>query len=111
MRRIGRSLCIPICLFVLPCILIPEAKAASYTVTVFTDANSGGLAGTGAGNAGDLRSQILAANAAGGTDTISFACGAPPCTITLSGPLPAITSDLTIDGGTMGNIVIDVAKL
>ena len=110
MRRIGQSLCIPICLFVLSCILIPEAKAAVYTVTVFTDNASGGLAGTGAGNAGDLRNQILSANAAGGADTITFACGAPPCTITLSGPLPAITSDLTIDGGTMGNIVIDGAS-
>ena len=110
MRRIGQSLCIPICLFVLSCILIPEASAADFTVTVFADSTSGGLAGTGAGKAGDLRAQILAANASPGADTITFACGAPPCTITLSGPLPAITSDLTIDGGSTGNIVIGGAN-
>lgn len=36
-----------------------------------------------------------------------FSCGAPPCTITLNGPLPPITSSLTIDGGSFGTIVID----
>lgn len=89
---------------------IMVGQAATFTVTVFTDTASGGAAGTGAGIAGDLRSQILAANAAGGADVINFTCGAPPCTITLSGPLPPITESLTIDGGTMGNIIIDGAS-
>ncbi len=108
-RHQGRFLCISVCLVLLSCIVIPEAKAANFPVTVFTDNASGGLAGTGAGDPGDLRAQILAANAAGGTNTISFTCGAPPCTISLGGPLPAITGDLSIDGVTMGDIVIDGA--
>lgn len=83
---------------------------ASFTVTIFTDTNSGGLAGTGAGVAGDLRAAILAANAAGGADTIQFTCGAPPCTVTLTGPLPPITESLTIEGGTVGNIIVDGAN-
>ena len=90
--------------------LISVANAATFPVTVSTDTVSGGLAGTGAGQAGDLRAQIIAANAAGGSNTITFTCAAPPCTITLGGPLPPITSNLTIDGGTLSNIVIDGAS-
>ena len=91
--------------------LTSAASAATFPVTVFTDTASGGLAGTGAGTAGDLRAQIIAANAAGGSsNTITFSCAAPPCTITLGGPLPPITSNLTIDGGTQGNVVIDGAN-
>jgi hypothetical protein len=105
----GRSLCIPLSPCALLSILIPGASAADFPVTVFTDTNSGGLAGTGAGAAGDLRAQILAANAVPGADTITFVCGAPPCTITLAGPLPPITESLSIDGGTAGNIIISGA--
>ena len=90
--------------------LTSAANAATFPVTVFTDTVSGGLAGTGAGLAGDLRAQIIAANAAGGSNTITFSCAAPPCTITLGGPLPPITSNLTIDGGTLSNVVIDGAN-
>jgi hypothetical protein len=109
--KIGeRSLPIVASLCMLCTIAIPVANAASFTVTVFTDTNSGGLAGLGAGAAGDLRSQILAANAAGGADTITFNCGSPPCTITLTGPLPPITDSLTINGGSTGNIVISGAN-
>jgi hypothetical protein len=86
-------------------------RGATFTVTVFTDSSSGGLAGTGAGAAGELRTQILAANLAGGTNAIAFTCSSTPCTITLTGPLPPITSNVTIDGGTLGNIVIDGAGL
>lgn len=107
MTHARRLLCVTVCFFTLFGILIPKANAANFPVTVFTDTASGGLAGTGAGAAGDLRAQILAANAAPGADTISFVCGGPSCTITLGGPLPAITESLTIDGGTLGNIVID----
>ena len=89
---------------------VTTGHAATFTVTAFTDSNSGGLAGTGAGAAGDLRSAILAANAAAGADTINFTCGSPPCTVTLTGPLPPITESLTINGGTLGNIVIDGAS-
>jgi hypothetical protein len=104
-----RLLCIPICFFALASILIPAVNATDFPVTIFTDTNSGGLAGTGAGAAGDLRAQILAANAAAGADSITFVCGSPPCTITLTGPLPPITESLIINGGTLGNIVISGA--
>jgi hypothetical protein len=80
------------------------ASAATITVTLTTDSASGGLAGTGPGVAGDLRNAILSSVSG---DTIVFSCGSPPCTITLNGPLPPITHNLTIDGGTYGNVVID----
>jgi hypothetical protein len=51
-----------------------------------------------------LRAAILNANSG---DTILFICSSAPCTIVLNGPLPPITSNLTIDGGTFGRIVID----
>jgi len=85
-------------------------------VTVFTDSQatapgSASGAGDGPGSLGDLRSQILAANAFGGPgNSIAFICNALPCTITLNGPLPPIASNLTIDGGTFGNVVIDGAS-
>ncbi len=110
MRRLGRSGCCWIALCAILTILSPSMEAANFSVTLFTDANSGGVAGTGVGVAGDLRSAILAANASGGTDAISFACGTPPCTITLTGPLPPITESLTIDGGTLGNIIVSGAN-
>jgi hypothetical protein len=66
--------------------------------------NLSGDAGTQSGPfSGDLR---FAIQAAGIGDTITFNCGSP-CTITLSGPLPPITHNLTIDGGTPGNVIID----
>lgn len=87
------------------------AYAATFTVTVFTDTASGGAAGTGLGTPGDLRSAILAANAAGGAgNVIEFSCSSAPCTITLTGPLPPITANLTIDGGQFGDIIIDGAS-
>lgn len=79
-------------------VLAQQASAVTYTVTAFTDS----------GNTGELRAAILAANATGGTgNTIAFQCGAPPCTITLTNALPPITSNLTIDGGTFGEIILD----
>ena len=89
---------------------VTTGHAATFTVTNFTDTNSGGLAGTGVGVMGDLRAAILAANAAGGADVINFTCASAPCTVTLSGPLPPITESLTINGGTLGNIVLDGAS-
>jgi len=73
-------------------------------VTLDTDSNAGTPAGTGTGSAGDLRSAILAANAASGS-VITFNCGSP-CTITLNGPLPPITANTIIDGGTYGSVII-----
>jgi hypothetical protein len=81
--------------------------AATLTVTLNTDNNSGGAAGTGAGVLGDLRFAINTSNAG---DTILFNCGSP-CFITLTGQLPAITHNLTINGGSLGNVIIDGADL
>jgi len=81
----------------------PLLRAATLTATRSTDSASEGLAGTGVGAAGELRAQM---RAAGPGDTIDFSCGSP-CTITLNGPLPPINSDLTIDGGTLGDVIID----
>jgi len=48
---------------------------------------------------GSLRAAITSANTAGGTNTIGFnIAGSGVHTITLAAQLPAITSDLTIDG-------------
>jgi hypothetical protein len=77
---------------------------AVITVTLNTDAAATTTnPGDGPGQSGDLRNAIL--NAPAGS-TIQFSCGGP-CVITLNGPLPPITEDLTIDGGTPGNVVID----
>ena len=90
-----------------------DLTAATFTVTTFTDtaATAGGSsagAGDGAGVTGDLRYAMNQANlAGGGSNTIVFTCGAPPCTITLNGPLPPITSSMTIDGGSFGTVIID----
>lgn len=66
-------------------------------------AAAGSPPGTGGGNPGDLRFAILN-TAAGGK--IVFYCG-KPCTITLNGPLPPVTHNLTFDGGSFGRVVID----
>jgi hypothetical protein len=83
------------------------APPASNVVTLGTDSNPGTPPGTGSGVLGDLRYAIL--NASAGA-TISFntqtMCGAATCGITLSGPLPPIVQNLTIDGGSFGNVII-----
>ena len=83
-----------------------EACASTFTVTTFTDSNAG-TGGTGSGTTGDLRYAVLAANVAGGANTINFSCPSTPCTILLNGPLPPITSNMTVDGGEFGDIVLD----
>jgi hypothetical protein len=89
------------------------AVAATFPVSVFTDSQataSGSPSGTGdgPGATNDLRYSILMANSTGGSNTITFpGCTvSAPCEITLNGPLPPITSDLTIDGGTFGAVII-----
>ncbi|SEE58064.1 autotransporter-associated beta strand repeat-containing protein [Rhizobiales bacterium GAS188] len=67
------------------------ASAATFTVT--TNADSG---------FGSLRQAILGSNAAGGSNTITFAVGG---TITLASELPVITSGVTIDG-TVNNPIV-----
>ena len=100
------------------------ASATTYTVTRFDDTlangpNTGDGLGTGA--SGDLRYEILAANLAGGANTINFSCPSAPCTITLNGPLPPIFAtastpggiagyNLTIDGGYYGQVILDGAS-
>lgn len=84
------------------------AQAATVTVTDLTDGAAGTPAGSGSGNAGDLRHTILNANSG---DVIQFACATAPCAIVLNGPLPPIQTGLTIDGGSRGRIVIDGQNL
>jgi uncharacterized protein (TIGR03437 family) len=74
--------------------------ATTFTVTLNTDSDAGGT-----GVAGDLRNAL---SSSGPGDMIVFNCGSP-CTIVLNGPLPAITHSLTIDGGSLGNVIIDGA--
>jgi hypothetical protein len=65
-------------------------------------------AGDGPGIPGDLRRAIRDAYRAGGTNTIVFATTSNPL-ITLGGPLPPIASNRTVDGGFLGNVIIDGA--
>jgi hypothetical protein len=109
-RTLFLALAILSCFF-----LVAEVDAATFTVTLFTDSAATATgspigAGDGPGSVGDLRSAILLANSTGGTgNTITFACGTlpTPCKITMNGPLPEMTSNLTIDGGMFGEIIID----
>jgi len=94
---------------------------STYTVTRFDDtaANvtyTNPSDGLGVGVSGDLRFEMLAAMAAGGSNTINFSgCSkSSPCTITLNGPLPPIfeinnpsSFSLTIDGGEEGAVILD----
>jgi parallel beta-helix repeat protein len=55
---------------------------------------------TADGGAGSLRQAILDANAAGGSNTITFAIDSGTQTIRPTSPLPAITGAVTLDGTT-----------
>ncbi|HTX57575.1 MAG TPA: hypothetical protein VMD47_10810, partial [Candidatus Acidoferrales bacterium] len=87
-----------------------DVATSGIIVTALTDANPGSPAGTGTGSGSpnyDLRGAILAANAAPGSAiTFSGCTVAAPCTITLGGPLPPITANTIIDGGTYGSVII-----
>jgi len=73
-----------------------NSYSATYTVTVSTD-NAGGINPNPGDLTGTLRQAIVDANAAGGTNTINFTLGTS--TITLLANLPALNSNITIDGG------------
>jgi hypothetical protein len=86
-----------------------DDTAANVTYTNPSD-------GLGAGASGDLRFEMLAAMAAGGSNSITFSgCSkSSPCTITLNGPLPPIfeinnpsSFSLMIDGGEEGAVILD----
>jgi len=86
-----------------------DIATSGIVVTTLTDANPGSPAGTGAGSSSpyDLRGAILAANAAPGSAiTFSGCTVTAPCTIALGGPLPPITANTIIDGGTYGSVII-----
>lgn len=86
------------------CAAAVAAHASTLTVTLSTDnAATTNYPGDGPGQTGDLRSAILNSNSG---DTIQFNCGSP-CVITLNGPLPPIVHDLTIDGGSLGNVIVN----
>ena len=79
---------------------------ANYIVTRSDDAL---VFGTDRPMFGTLRSAIQHSDMTPGPNTITFNIpGSGPHTINLSGePLPAITSPVTIDGGTLGLIIIN----
>ncbi len=88
------------------------ANGSTLTVTTFTDANAGSPAGTGSGASGDLRSAILAANAAPGSAIVFSGCTpAAPCSIALSGALPPIAANTVIDGGAYGSVIVSGQNL
>lgn len=80
------------------------AHATTFTVTSVAD-----TAGTcPSPDSCTLRQAITDANAAGGVNTIGFAiAGSGLHTITLGGPLPTSTHDLTIDGYTQPGSVMN----
>ena len=93
---------------------------STYTVTLGTDSNPTSVllgVGSGVGVQGDLRYGMAHAqpNTAIQFDVKQIAinnsalCFSKACTITLSGPLPIIENNLTIDGGSFGRITIDGA--
>jgi hypothetical protein len=94
----------PVASGTLPLSLVPGRAVTLATDTAAVDGT--GVVGNGAGAAGDLRYAIKTAIAG---DTIVFDCGSttPTCNITLAGPLPPITANLTIDGGSYGNVIVD----
>jgi hypothetical protein len=95
----------------------PFTVLSLANVTLTTDTASGRvdsfggevqLIGVGPGVPGDLRYAML--HAAAGT-TISFSHCNSPCTVLLDSPLPPITQNLTIDGGSFGTTAIDGSGL
>jgi hypothetical protein len=84
------------------------SNAGVDVVTAATDGAAPSGISTGGGDAGELR--YVMQHAAVG-DTVVFdtnaMCGEPSCTIVLSGALPAIVQNLTIDGGRYGRVTID----
>lgn len=82
---------------------VPIAHAAAITVTTLSETSSGGQCTLrDAITAANNNAAVFACGAGSGADTIGF--GALSGTIVLTGTLPAINSDLTIDGS--NNITI-----
>ena len=95
---------------------LPFAVATGniYTVTASTDATPGTPPGTGAGSGagmtGDLRYAMQQADANPGSLIVfssSICSTASPCTIALAGPLPAMSANMIVDGGTYGNVILN----
>ena len=72
--------------------------ALGATFVVNNNGDNGGVDPPPGAGTGTLRQAIVDANAAGGTNTINFSGLAPNTAVTLSKPLPPITSSVTIDG-------------
>jgi parallel beta-helix repeat protein len=82
-------------------VCIKRVFSASMTFTVTNTGDNGGVDPAVGAGTGTLRQAIVDANANSGADMISFQItGAGVKTITLSAPLPPITSPVTIDGYT-----------
>jgi CSLREA domain-containing protein len=92
-----------VALLVLAPVLNNSAHGATFVVTTTADAsdsNAGDGVCATSGNVCSLRAAIQEANALSGTDTIEFAIGSGPQTISVDSTLPAITDAVVIDGST-----------
>ena len=76
---------------------VPQAQISLYgdAVRRYKRGDAGNRWGFRPGNSGDLRYGLLRAMNTGGENSISLVCSAPPCTITLSAPLPPIFESAT----------------
>jgi len=82
-----------------PCSYMIGSGGKMWAVTVATDTATVPVGGS-------LRFALLHA---GSGDTILFSLPSGSETITLAAALPPITGDLTIDGGTLGDVILDGA--
>ena len=80
------------------------AHAANIAVTTLIDEDNG-TSSPNSGTGTSLREAINAANAASGSDTIFFA-PALKGTLSLLSPLPAISTNITVDGQDARNVTI-----
>ncbi len=78
-----------------------ETRLVLSAITVTTTADTTGGANT------SLRDAIVEANTLGGAQTINFASGVTGTISLVSGELPIITGNITIDGPGAGSLVLD----
>lgn len=86
----------PILSLFISLLLSLSAHAATFTVNTTADTNDGTCDAVDC----SLREAMHAANAAAGPDSIAFAIGSGPVTITLASALPDLTSPTILDGTT-----------
>ena len=96
--------------FVALCLMTVVRPVSANTFTVTNTGDNGGVDPAPGAGTGTLRQAIIDANATAGADTISFAASVTG-TITLGGPLPQITQDVTINGPGAGVLAVSGSNL